>query len=85
MIKLSFGCYCSELKVILGGWEMARASLKRDWFIYYTFYDPLIRDKIKYKKGQLVVIKGMNQYKTLSERQAHTRLLIERELLRLEK
>ncbi len=83
MIQLSSGCYCSEIKVAPERWDRGRASLKKNWFIYYRFYDPLFKDSIKYKRGKLVIIKGMNHLKSLEERQKRTRLLVEEELKRL--
>lgn len=83
MIKLPFECYCSELKVHPKNWQLPRASLKKDWYVYYRFYDPTFIDNPKFKKGKLVIIKGMNQFKTIEERQADTKLIIEEEIGRL--
>lgn len=82
MIQLPFGCYCSHLKVSPKNWEKIK-SLTRHWFIYYRFYDPLFKEDPKYKKGKLVVVKGMNQYKVLHERKSHTLKSIEKELQNL--
>lgn len=81
MIKLPNGCYCSELKVHPRNWDKSGACPKKPWYIYYRFYDPLARDK--YRKGKLVFVKGMNTFKTLTERREVTASLIQDELHRL--
>jgi len=43
MIQLLFGCYCSELKVHPQNWQKPKASMTKDWYIYYRFYDPLFK------------------------------------------
>ncbi len=83
MIKLPFECYCTELKVHPENWQLPRASVKKDWYVYYRFYDPTYKNNPKFKKGKLVIIKGMNQFKSISERQTETREIIRRELERL--
>ena len=77
MIQLQFGCYCSELKVSPKNWQTRKVSLKKDWFVYYRFYDPLLKDNPKFRKGKLIVLKGMNQFKTIEERQDHNKQIIE--------
>jgi site-specific recombinase XerC len=83
MIQLPFFCSCSEPKVHPKNWQSPKASLKKDWYVYYRFYDPVFKDNPKYKKGKLVIIKGMNQFKTISERQGDTQLTISNELIKL--
>ena len=83
MIKLPFECYCSDLKVHPTNWQLPKASMKKDWYVYYRFYDPSFKESQKFKKGKLVIIKGMNQFKTIQNRQADTRLIIEDEIGRL--
>lgn len=80
MILLPFSCHCTELKVVPNNWANKNSSLKKDWYIYYRFYDPNYREHPKYKKGKLVVIKRMNQFKTILERQESTRAIIVQEL-----
>lgn len=82
MIQLPHGCKCSPLKVHPQNWNDAGASVKKDWYIYYRFHDPLFRNK--YPKGKLVMVKGMNEYKTLAERRAVTKDLIKNELQNLQ-
>lgn len=65
-------------KVSPSNWETTKASLKKKWYIYYRFYDPEHQEK--YPKGKLRVIKGMNEAKTLAERQEIVRALIKLEL-----
>ena len=72
MIILPFSCHCTELKVYPNNWTSKNASLKKSWYVYYRFYDPNFRDNPKFKTGKLVIIKRMNQFKTVSERQERT-------------
>lgn len=81
MIALPNGCKCSEMKVNPKNWDTSKVSLKKDWLIYYRFYDPLKKEQ--YPKGKLRIIKGMNACKILEERQAAVRALIELELREL--
>lgn len=83
MILLPFECYCSELKVHPKNWQSSKVSMKKDWYVYYRFYDPIFKENPRYKKGKLVVIKGMNLLKTLPERQKETKVLIEQEINKL--
>jgi len=83
MIKLPFECYCSELKVNPTNWLTSKASTKNDWYVYYRFYDPCFKENLKFKKGKLVILKGMNQFKMLTTRQSETQLIITRELEKL--
>jgi site-specific recombinase XerC len=81
MIQLPNGCRCSELKVNPKNWESTKASVKKNWFIYYRFYDPKLKDK--FPKGKLRVIKRMNGTTNLKERQTLVRELILLELQEL--
>jgi hypothetical protein len=58
MIQLPHGCRCSEPKVNPANWESPKASIRKNWYIQYRFYDPV--QTIKYPKGKLRIIKGMN-------------------------
>lgn len=83
MIQLPNGCYCSDLKVNPSNWQQARASVKKDWYIYFRFYDPKFKDQEKYRKGKLVIVKGMNEFKTLAERQEVCRQIMRFEVDRM--
>ena len=83
MIYLLNNCYCSQLRVIPKNWKARNAPIKSDWQIYYRFYDPRLREDPTYKKGKLVRLKGMNQFKNLVERQTYTQQLITQETDRL--
>lgn len=83
MILLPFSCHCTELKVVPNNWANKNSSLKKDWYIYYRFYDPNYKEHPKLKQGKLVVIKRMNQFKTILERQESTRAIILQELEKL--
>jgi site-specific recombinase XerC len=78
MILLPNGCECNEPKVSPSNWESPKAPLKKNWYIYYRYYDPM--EKAKYPKGKLRIIKGMNEAKTVSERQEIVKALIHLEL-----
>ena len=82
MEQLPNGCRCSEILVTPTNWKKTGASVKKDWRIYYTFYDP--SEKVKYPHGKQKVVKGMNKCKTLAERRAETAEIIsaEKQLLR---
>ena len=75
MINLPNQCYCSELNVFSKKWKYSKASLKKDWYITYRFYDPTFLHSIKYKKGKLTMVKGMNHLKTITERQMETEII----------
>lgn len=82
MIYLPNGCRCSELSVSPRNWDKKSASAVGIWQIQYRFYDPtvIVNGKIKPK---LCVVKGMNQFKSVSERREAVRILLENELERL--
>ncbi len=83
MITLPYSCHCTELNVYPNNWTSKNASLKKSWYVYYRFHDPNFRDNPKFKTGKLVIIKRMNQFKTVSGRQESTKLIIEQELDKL--
>ena len=83
MIQLKNGCYCSALKVNPKNWSKLNAGVVKDWFIYYRFYDPLYKANPKYKKGKLVIVKGMNHLKTCSLRSERTTEIISKEARKL--
>lgn len=85
MITLPNGCTCSELTVNPSNWNTFKypTPLKKTWYIQYHFYDPLYRTSKEYKYGKLVIIKGMNRLKLLSERREATKRLIENEIYQL--
>ena len=56
-------------------WKYSKAFLKKDWYITYRFYDPTFLHSIKYKKGKLTMVKGMNHLKTITERQMETEII----------
>lgn len=80
MIKLFDGCFCSDLKVNPSDWNKPGASVKKDWFIFYRFYDPTIVDSKGKIKPKLCLVKGMNKYKTLPLRREATKEALSVEL-----
>lgn len=67
MINLPNGCTCSNLSVYPKNWNSKSAKVSFDWYIKYRFYD------FKHEKPKQVIVKGMNQFKTLLERQNATK------------
>ena len=72
-IQLPNGCSNSQLSVNPKDWQTKKAKIKQDWFIGYRFYDS------RYPKPKQIMLKGMNAFKKLSERQEETRKLLEKE------
>ena len=77
MINLPNGCKCSSLSVYPKNWQSKNASLKKEWYLSYRFYDPL------FAKPKQVLVQGMNQFKTLTERQEATKNALSQELDKL--
>ena len=73
-IYLSNGCSHSQLSVNPTNWNTKKARVNQDWFINYRFYDS------RYAKPKQVMLKGMNSFKQLGERQTETKSLIEKEI-----
>lgn len=73
-IALPNNCYCSVPKVYPSNWKSSKASMHVLWYIHYRFYSPS-RSKPKQK-----IVKGMNDYIVLSERQDVTQTLLENEI-----
>src|SRR6185295_1136896 len=79
MLQLPHGCSCSDPSVFPRNWlQGGTVLLKSDWRIQYYFIDPDFREKYKY--GKLVVVKGMNAFKSVAERRQVTRQLLANEL-----
>jgi len=70
---LQNGCSHADLTVTPKNWKTKKASTSLNWFIKYRFYDS------RYPQPKQVMIKGMNAFKKLSERQEETRKLLEKE------
>ncbi|KAA5532622.1 tyrosine-type recombinase/integrase [Taibaiella lutea] len=76
MIQLTNGCTCTELKIYPKNWKNKNASTAKDWYIYYTFHDPLFINK--YPTGKPVQVKkGFNYFKNLKERQEAVQIVFE--------
>lgn len=84
MLQLPNHCCCSDFNVHPQNWKSTRASIRKDWYITYRFYDPLYKANPKFKNGKLVMLKGMNHFKTLSHRQQATLDIINREMVQLQ-
>jgi integrase len=74
-ILLPGGCSMSAPSISPANWKQVSASCKKDWYIFYRFYDPVNRPK-----GLPKIVKGMNDYKTAPERRAATERALEDEL-----
>lgn len=77
-LELPNGCVCSTPTIHPKNWKQAGASTKEDWYIHYRFYDHAFTCKQK-------VLKGMNEFKSLEDRRAATRSLLENEIHLLKK
>ncbi len=75
MLLLPNGCSCSQPSVFPKNWNATGASVKMDWRIQYYFYDPQLAEK--YPKGSLRIIKGMNSFRTLTERREAVKVLLD--------
>jgi len=71
---LNNGCSHSELTVTPKDWKTKKASTTVNWFIKYRYYDP------HYSIPKQVMLKGMNNFKSVKERQTETQKLLEKEL-----
>jgi integrase len=76
MLQLPNGCKCSEPSVFPKNWKTVSASVKSGWRIQYYFYD--------HDKSKLIVVKRMNRYKTIEERRAITKVILQNELKNLQ-
>jgi integrase len=74
MQQLPNGCRRSEYSVWPKNWKTVRASLIKDWYVTYRYYDPSQAER--YPKGKLVMVKGMNGYKDLRGRQQATEKIL---------
>lgn len=75
-ILLPNGCSCSKPSVFPKNWKTCdKSALKLYWRIQYYFYDPNFP-----KPTTPIVVKGMNEYKSLADRRAVTQMLIDDEL-----
>lgn len=75
-------CRRSKVTVTPANWRTQKASLKSPWRISYRFYDPVYKDSRLW--GKQILIKGMNDYPTLAERQDATQTLLDLELDKLD-
>lgn len=73
-IYLPNGCHRTVLKVKPANWHTKKASLKKDWYIWYRFHSPA--HALEFPDGILRIVKGMNAKKDLLKRQEATRYII---------
>jgi integrase len=84
MVTTFFGCYFTEIKVVPSNWnEKGKPSIDKDWYFYYRFYDPTVKGPDGKIKPLLVIGKGMNKFKTLTDRRNYTERLIKDEVKHL--
>jgi integrase len=69
------GCSVTPIAVIPANWDKTGASLKKDWLIWYRFYDPAHKEA--FPEGRLCRHKGMNEKTTLGARRAATQQILE--------
>lgn len=77
MINLPNGCKCSKISVHPKNWQSKSAKTTTDWYLSYRFYHP------EYPQPKQVMVKGMNHFKELSQRQEATKTLLSQELDKL--
>jgi len=75
------GCSVSDPSVFPKNWKQVGASTKVDWRIQYYYHDPDHAER--WPKGKLCIVKGMNEYKSLSDRRLATKAILENELEQL--
>lgn len=75
-IELPHGCHCTPIAVYPEDWESKNASIEKDWYFNFRFYD-------SQGKCRQVSVRRMNHKKTLQARQIITRHLIDKMLIRL--
>lgn len=79
-IQLPNECWCSDFAVHPKNWNTKSADVQCTWYISYRFYDPRIIDESGRMKPKQVIIKGLNDLKTLTEKQQAIKILMEDEL-----
>jgi integrase len=77
-MRLPNGCSYSQPSIKPQNWQTKKAKVSETWFIKYRFFDP------RYKAPKQVMIKGMNRFKVLAEKQAETQRLLDTELKALQ-
>jgi site-specific recombinase XerD len=79
MLQLLNNCQCSQPTVAPKNWKNGPVSLlKKDWYIQYYFRDAAFAHQ--HPNGKLIIVKGMNKYKTLVERRQATQTALDLEL-----
>ncbi len=77
-IRLPNNCSFSQPAINPQNWQTKKAKVSENWYIKYRFFDP------RYKTPKQIMIKGMNRFKVLAERQAETQRLLDAELKALQ-
>jgi len=83
MLQLKNNCSCSLPTVSPKDWLTGgQALLKKTWNVHYYFRDPAQPEawQKKYPYGMLIVIKRVNNLKTVVERRAAIKLILENEI-----
>ncbi len=77
-ILLKNGCSISEPSVYPKNWTEPGTSIEKDWRIQYYFHDPEYQER--WPRGKFCIVKGMNEYRTLHERRAITKSILQDEI-----
>lgn len=80
MILLPDSTYRTDLKVNPKNWQTSKASIKKDWFIFYRLYSSKYQETGKFKDIKLIVLKGMNHFKEGQERVFKTKKIFQPQL-----
>ncbi|AUC15457.1 hypothetical protein BTO06_10020 [Tenacibaculum sp. SZ-18] len=76
-ITLVNGCYVTKFKVFPSNWRTGgKELLLKDWIISYYFHDPK-QDIELFNSGKRIRVKGMNEFKTLTQRREATGIIID--------
>lgn len=78
-ILLQNGCSMSTPSISPKNWKTGGIQLlKKDWRVQYYFFDPQFEKKHPY--GKLIIVKGMNSYKTIPERREAAKVILQNEI-----
>lgn len=73
------GCYYTQPSIYPKDWKTGGLkSLELTWKIQYYFFDPSYENKYPY--GKSIIVKGMNEFKSLSERREATQIILKDEI-----
>lgn len=72
------GCSASKPSVFPKNWNQAGTDASVYWRVQYRFHDPAF--KKRWPKGRPCIIKGMNEFKTLTDKREATKIILATEI-----